>query len=251
MEENFFQSDVEKNNALNKILGAYVRARDKIGFPTNAEVFDEDVNVYIAHLLFAFAMPNYSYIVEQYISMQPNDIKMLIDMAEDEYFKYFIYKVNGDNLLIHFGLFDDIRAIQYGQVQQGLPKAVDYRELASFYYQKAAEANRKIHKRKTALSDVLLKIVQYFDRYAEALSRVRREYYQFYDVFEDDEFSQFLGAVREYERTRNFQEKQDEFLGLYALWLKKKSRTLRTRINHLCNELHSLDKTFSFHLDDQ
>ncbi|MBN1492730.1 MAG: hypothetical protein JW938_01135 [Candidatus Omnitrophica bacterium] len=249
-DEKYFFTDLEKNAAVSSLLDFYIKARESTNFPTNKKCFDEDVNVYICHLLFAFAMPNYNYITEQYISLVPDEVRMLVDMAEDNYFQYFIYKVNGDNLLLRLGLFDDLK---HGVIKKGhkiVTDKVDYRELAKYYYQQAARCNRKIHKRKTALSEVLLKLVHHFDHYAKALKHVRRDYYFFYDCFEDEEFSKFSSEVKDYEKGMSLKAKQDLFLDLYSQWLRKKTQTLKKQLSKLCLELRGLDPTFSFKIDD-
>ncbi len=248
-EEKYFFTDIEKNAAVNTLLDYYIKAREQIGFETNKKCFDEDVNVYICHLLFAFAMPNYNYITEQYISLVPEEVRMLVDMAEDNYFQYFIYKVNGDNLLLHLGLFNDLTLGSGKKSKKQNEETVNYLELAKYYYQQAARCNRKIHKRKTALSEVLLKLVKHFEHYAKALGDVRRDYYFFYDCFEDEEFSKFSVDMKQYERGMCLKTKQDLFLDLYAQWMRKKSSTLKKRITKLCVELKDLDPDFSFKME--
>ncbi len=250
-DEKYFFTDLEKNAAVNNLIDYYVKAREKVDFVTNKKCFDEDVNVYVCHLLFAYAMPNYNYITEQYISLVPEEVRMLVDMAEDSYFQYFIYKVNGDNLLLHLGLFNDLHMLKpKKKSSDATERELNYVELAKYYYQQAAQCNRKIHKRKTALSEVLLKLVKYFDQYAKALNYVRREYYFFYDCFEDTEFSKFSNEVKSYEKNMCLKTKQDLFLDLYSQWQRRKTTTLRKQINKLCGELHALDPNFTFKMEE-
>lgn len=250
MDKEEYFSAVEKDSAINNLLDAFVKARELVGFPTNKKGFDEDVNIYIAHLLFAIAMPNYNYITEQYISMEEKDVRMLIDLAEDNYLRYFIYKVNGDNLLLHLGLFGNLKPLLSAQKDSfGRCTEEDYLKLAQQYYQEAANCNRKIHRKKTALSEVLTKMVKNFKYYAKALTAMKQEYYFFYDFYEDEEFCKFSQKMDEYERKLSFKEKQDKFLDLYARWLRHKSQKLKKQINDVCKELHTLEPSFSFRLD--
>ena len=56
---------------------------------------------------------------------------MLVDMAEDNYFQYFIYKVNGDNLLLHLGLFNDLKMLGAKKKRvEAADKELNYVELA-------------------------------------------------------------------------------------------------------------------------
>ena len=75
---------------------------------------------YISHLLFAVSMPNYGYIAEQYVSLDPKEVDVLVEMADDNYLKYFVYKVNADNLLLQLGLYHDFDVLQ--SVEGDIPK---------------------------------------------------------------------------------------------------------------------------------
>lgn len=238
--------DMDKNEAIRVLQDCFVDAREKISFPTNSKIFDEDVNVYIAHLLCSYAMPNYTYVSEQYISVDSEAVHMMVSMAEDDYSRYFIYKVNADNLLLHIALFKDLPAISGVRFKSVTEYESFFSDLAKEYYREAAKYNRKVNKRKTALGDVLLKVVKYFKLYGRAVHAVRKDYYFFYNYFDDGDFQEFATELYACEKEMLFQKKQDRFLGLYAKWLKTRSKRLRSMIDKLCDELHALDETFLF-----
>ena len=249
-EKDFFAQ--EKDVAIDELLNAFVDARVETKFPTNKKCFDEDVNVYISHLLFAISMPNYSYVAEQYVSLKKHDVDVLVDMAEDDYLKYFVYKVNADNLLLQLGLYHDFNVIQE---VDGKALDMDGREAyikrAKQYYQKAASLNRSIHRKKTALYDVLMKLSKHLDGYLNALGVLRKDYYFFANFFEDPEFYEFTENLSEYEKDIQFKAKQDQFLALYSDWLNgEKSDRVRSEINQLCTDMQSLDPSFKFYLEE-
>jgi len=237
----------KKEEIINNLLTSFVKAREMVKFPSNIKGFDEDVNLYISHLLFAISIPNYTSITEQYISLHDSEVKVLADMAEDQYLKYFIYKVNADNLLVHLGAFQDL---SYKKPSKALHKThKDYIHNAQEFYQCAAQLNRKIYRRKTAIADVLLKLSKNLEYYIKSLGNMRKDFFHFLNRFEDQEFSSFLDNMRSYEKKMEFENKQNLFLDLYAKWLRKKSVTLRVKINKICKELHGLDSSFTFTLD--
>ena len=49
----------ERDSAIRYLLGAIMQTRQASNFPSNYYTFDEDVNVYLAHLLFAISLPEY------------------------------------------------------------------------------------------------------------------------------------------------------------------------------------------------
>lgn len=237
----------KKEEIINGLLSSFVKAREKVNCPSNFKGFDEDVNLYISHLLFAISIPNYTSITEQYISLHDSEVKVLADMAEDQYLKYFIYKVNADNLLVHLGAFQDL---SYKKHSRALNKTIDdYLKDAQEFYLAAAQLNRKIYKRRTAIADVLLKLSKNLESYIKSLAFMRKDFFLFLNRFEDQEFSSFLDSMKSYEKKIEYEGKQNLFLDLYAQWLKRKSSTLKTKINKLCIELHELDSSFVFTLE--
>lgn len=249
-EQQFFNvpNSSQKDTVINEFLEKLNLAREKAGFPTNSKGFDEDVNLYISHLLFAVSMPNYKSITEQYISLHQPEVNVLADMAEDNYLKYFIYKVNADNLLIHLGIYQDLASLEY---YKKLPSDTqEYLENAREFYQKSLQLNKKIYKRKTAIFDVLSKLIKNIDGYVNSLSYLRKSFYLFLNRFEDNEFSAFLDHMKLYENKMDFSAKQNLFLDLYSKWLKDKNPILKEQINSLCNELHMLDSSFNFSIDE-
>ena len=237
----------KKDTAINSLLNTFLRVREVAQFPSNCKGFDEDVNLYVAHLLFAISMPNYNTITEQYISLHDAEVRVLADMAEDKYLQYFIFKVNADNLLLHLGIFQDL--CHHPHEKSVGKETKDYISDAKDFYLKSVQLNKSIYRRKTAIADVLLKLSKYLDHYVRALSMMRKEFYLFLNRFEDIEFSNFLDHMRTYERRMEFEQKQNIFLDLYSQWLKKKTNVLKVKINTLCRELHEMDTSFTFNLD--
>lgn len=236
-----------KDVVINSLLNDFLAARERAKFPTNKESFDEDVNLYIAHLLFAISMPNYNGITEQYISLRESEVRVLADMAEDKYLKYFIFKVNADNLLVHLGIFQDLLYSDKPKTRSKTEK--QYLEDAQAFYDEAAQLNKKIYRRKTAIAEVLMKLSKNLPQYAKALSFMRKTYFLFHNRFEDNEFSEFLDHMKTYEKRMELEKKQNVFLDLYSQWLEKKTPSLRQKINSICQELHEIDPSFTFSLD--
>ena len=237
----------KKESAINRLLDSLINARKKAKFPSNAQGFDEDVNLYMAHLLYAMSMPNYTSITEQYISFYNAEVRVLADMAEDKYLKYFILKVNADNLLIHLGIFQDLAQRKHKKDKQ---KDIDaYVNDAQEFYMSAAQLNKKIYRRKTAIADVLSKLAKNLPSYVKVLFYLRKDFFLFLNRYEDSEFCTFLDHMKRYEKKMEFEQKQNLFLDLYSQWLKRKSSMLRSKINNICHELHELDPTFKFKLE--
>jgi len=247
LNENCLYFDItkqERDSAIRYLLGAIIKCRRDSNFPSNYYTFDEDVNVYLAHLLFAVSLPEYHEMAEPYLSLETSDILKCVRATEDRTIRYFIFKVNADNILIHTGVFDDLAQKPHQPFFKR--SARHFRELAQLYYDQAALYHSRIYRKKTGVGDVLEKLSRYFEAYQELLRTVRREYFNFVTSFRDQVFHHFMGEVRRYEVEHQKKSKMDQFLDLYAQWLDTKNPVLEKKIAMLVQELKSLDPDFGF-----
>lgn len=238
----------ERDSAIRYLLGSILNCRKDSEFPSNKLVFDEDVNVYMAHLLFAVSLPEYHDMAEPYLSLDTSDIVNWVKGTEDKTIRYFIFKVNADHILIHTAIFDDIE----NKKQKLFKKSQKhYRELAQLYYDQAALYHARIYRKKTGVGEVLEKLSKYFDSYQGLLRQVRRDYFGFVNNFRDQAFSSFVGEISSYECNAGKQEKIDMLLDLYGQWLKNKDIETRMKIQGLVERIKSMDKNFQFDLEKQ
>jgi len=241
-------STQERDTALNFMLSSLLKVRKEEGFPSNHFVFDEDVNVYLSHLLFAVSLPEYHDMVAPYISNESSEILDWVRATEDKTIRYFIFKVNADRLLIHTAIFDDVHARGKGKFFQRSPRY--YQELARLYYDQAAVYHKRIYRKSTGVGEVLEKISKYYTFYQAMLCRVRRDYFSFVGSFRDQSFQHFLTELRDYERKTMAQSQADHFLDLYGAWMKSPTGRLREEIVRAARELEQIDPNFHFDFSD-
>jgi len=240
----FDMSKRERDSAIRYLLGAIIKCRNEGGFPSNYYTFDEDVNVYLAHLLFAISLPEYHEMAEPYLSEESSQIMNWIHDTEDQTIRYFIFKVNADHILVHTAVFDDLA----GKHPQAFFKRSKkyYRELAKLYYEQAASYHKRIYKKRTGVGDVLQKMASYFEAYEGVLKQVRKEYFQFMNSFRDQVFHCFMEEMKSYENEFLKKSKMDQFLDLYGRWLDSKDLSLARQVERLASELKGLDPSFRF-----
>lgn len=250
LRENCLYFDIskqERDSAIRYLLGAIIKCRRESNFPSNYYTFDEDVNVYLAHLLFAVSIPEYHEMAEPYLSLETSDILNWVRTTEDRTIRYFIFKVNADHILLHTAIFDDLAQ----KPKQNLFKrsGKHYRELAQLYYEQAAVYHNRIYRKKTGVGEVLEKIGKYFDAYQALLKMVRREYFTFVTNFRDSAFQHFMSQVDSYEGEFQKKIKMDRFLELYAQWLESKNPSLEKPLSELVAEIKKLDSEFNFDVE--
>ncbi|OGW78579.1 MAG: hypothetical protein A2Z83_07370 [Omnitrophica bacterium GWA2_52_8] len=240
-------SKQERDSAIRYLLGIVIKMRDESDFPSNYYTFDEDVNVYLAHLLFATSLPEYHEMADPYLSLDSSDILRWVRSTEDRTLRYFIFKVNADHILMHTSVFSDLDGKQGGRkIFRKSPK--HYRELAKLYYDQASAYHRRIYRGKTGVADVLQKLSNYFESYHGLLKAVRRNYFDFVNSFRDQAFFQFMHQIKSYENESQCKTKMDEFLDIYGQWLKNRRPDLQERLKCLSEELRRLDPKFNFDL---
>lgn len=237
-------SKQERDSAIRYLLGAIIKSRQEGNFPSNYYTYDEDVNIYLAHLLFAVSLPEYHDMAEPYLSVDTSDILRWVRATEDRTIRYFIFKVNADHLLIHSSLFDDLDHKPSQKIFKRSQK--HFAELAKLYYDQASAYHKRIYRRRTGVGEVLEKISHYFEAYQGLLKVVRREYFSFVTSFRDQAFHHFMNEMKVYEKNMVVKEKMDRFLELYSQWIDSKSPILSQEIAAIVTEMELLDPSFHF-----
>ena len=245
MKEPYLYFDVDKqerDSAIRYLLGAILRSRIETGMDRAVAEFDEDVNVYLAHLLFAIALPEYHDLAEPYISNESHDVLRWVKATEDRTIRYFIFKVNADHLLVHLALFEDLMKKPGRNLFR--PTHNHYSELGKIYYEQASTYHTRIYRKKTGVGEVLEKLGRHFNIYLDLLRVVRRDYLHFVTRFRDQAFDRFLEELNHYERESSKKIKTDHFLDIYSQWLKTKDPSLEPEIHRLLQELRQIDADF-------
>ncbi len=241
-------SDHEREKAVSFLLGSILKSRCNLKEQISPVTPDDDVNVYLAHLLFAVTTSEYRQIADRYLSPYISNVEKMIDETDDYYIKYFIYKVNADHLLLHLGIFGDLgddaprahAAFQPGEKQ--------YSGRATTYYDRAAHFNHRIYRKQTAVGSVLSKLSERFDRYRDLLRATRKDFFHFTNTSTDEQFAVFVHSLTEFEQEALLKNKRDEFLDVYGSWLRTKSDEDRAKLVKLTEELKKLDPEFRFEL---
>lgn len=238
----------EREAIVSYLLRVLLHAREVYHFPTNEKVYDEDVNVYLAHLLFASALADYQELVHRYLSLNSSDLMCAVDKNEDKVVRYFIYKVNADYLLVHLSVFHDLVPPPAPSFKK--PEC-QWVEIGQSYYDHASHYNHQIYRKQTAVGDVLEKLSHHFEDYKKILEVVSNEFFHFIKKMESLELrdesrnDQLAGLIH----ALDLEQKRNEFLDLYGEYLKTKSTQLVAPLGRLSDEIKALDPTFGFRLD--
>ncbi|MBI3332735.1 MAG: hypothetical protein HYZ93_01425 [Candidatus Omnitrophica bacterium] len=216
------------------IMEILLKTRLKLHLETRRELYDEDVNAYLAGLLVSYIDPEYLQAVSEVLSRSDLDLYHAVDKAQDKVQVYWIYKANADDLLVSLGVFR--------RIWQEYAAELDRMRR---YYTYASEYQRRIYGKPTAVGEIQVKLAEGQKRYLTILATARSEYLHFLEQIQNEEMRAFSHRLARMEGELPLKAKWDEFLDAYAAWLKgSRDPVLRQKILQLVKELEGLDQTF-------
>ena len=241
----YFQlNNEERESAVYFLLEAILKARDNDPELGKSNFFDEDVNMYLAHLLFAMSLPEYHDMADPFLSDDPNEVLGWARETEDPTLRYFIYKANADTMLIRSTIFTEKlpepKRIIFKRRENGPNR------LAVIYYDQAARCHRGIFQKKTGVGEVLEKISEQYELYQKLLFRIKDDYFKFVDCFRDQAFRHFFLKLNHYEKQCKKEIVLDQFLEFYQKWMITKNPALKKKVLEFVHELSDIDPQFHF-----
>ena len=238
------------------MMRSLLHSRIDTGLPSHSGGEEEDVNVYLAHLLQAFGDSAYFESSRPYLHRYDHEVFDRLSQSTDARLKYKIYKTNADFLLISIGIFDNPSQTLLGP---GHGPAAAHRsgfepsEEATIgrgrtYYQFAYEYSQVVNRKHPAVTDVLEKLSHGFDRYAQILAHLRGEYLDLIQQFSQGEIYHLERSVNREQLREKLHELQDRFLDTYAVWRRSGNEEDRKTMLAAAEALRELDPNFKFDL---
>jgi hypothetical protein len=240
MDENkFIEKGNEEPQALSYFLTSLLKARESLSCPPQTEEYDEDVNVYLSHLLYDYAQPEYREKARRYLISNEMDLPQRLEDAHEAGERYFLFKVNGDELLLGLGIFRNKGTTYRDRYSFWGHGEKFYQSEASSYYWEAAQWNQRIYHKKTAVAEVLTKLSAKLGKYLAILEKVSGEYFDFFKTNFSKAFERLETDVL-----------KDKFLDLFSKWLQSKDAKLREVMMVLTQEIEKRDPSFQFKWDE-
>ncbi len=228
-------------------------SRMETGLVSNKDYYDEDVNVYIAHLLNSFIKPDYFQHAAKYLSKYDSEVFSRLADSKDARLKYTLYKTNADFLLVSLGIFDNP---QGSDLRKPVPLATKSKQIlradeeayigrGKTYYRFAYSYSQQIHNPHAAITEVLEKLSVGFEKYLRILAHMRGEYFNLLDRLSRGEIYHLERTVNESKRNQELREIQDRFLDLYIDWKKTGNPDAQAKMEKLVSEIKALDPSFA------
>ncbi len=229
------------------MINCLLYSRMETGLVSNQDYYDEDVNVYLAHLLHSFLNPEYVEQSKKYLSKYDADVFRRLQSSSDARLKYVIYKTNADFLLVSIGIFDQTPG---GDAAAEHPKPAEeaYVGRAKTYYHFAYSYSQQISRRNSGVAEVLEKLSVGFDKYLKILSHMRGEYLDLGRRLSEGEVFHLERTVNEAGKQELIRAKQDQLLEMYSKWRYQPTPELEEDMTRLAGEIRGLNPEFRFEL---
>ncbi len=228
------------------MINCLLYSRMETGLVSNQECYDEDVNVYLAHLLHSFINPEFVEQSKRFLSKYDTDVFRRLSGSSDARLKYMIYKTNADFLLVSIGIFDNPMAA--GGARRGQPGEEAYVGRGKTYYHFAYSYAQQIHRKNAGVAEVLEKLSVGFDKYIRILSHMRGEYLDLMKRLSQGEVYHLERSVDEHAQRELLRLKQDELLELYSAWKTQPDPRTTEDLERVVSEIRQLNPSFKFEL---
>jgi hypothetical protein len=229
------------------MINCLLYSRMETGLVSNQDYYDEDVNVYLAHLLHSFINPEYVEQSKKFLSKYDTDVFRRLSNCTDARLKYLIYKTNADFLLISIGIFDNPAAASAPKARTQ-PSEEAYIGRGKTYYHFAYSYSQQLHRKNAGVSEVLEKLSVGFEKYIRILSHMRGEYLDLMKRLSQGEVYHLERTVDEESQRELLRVKQDELLELYSAWRREPSSEIEENLQRVAGEIRQLNPSFKFEL---
>lgn len=229
------------------MINCLLYSRMETGLVSNQDCYDEDVNVYLAHLLHSFINPEYVDQSRKFLSKYDTDVFRRLSGSTDARLKYQIYKTNADFLLVSIGIFDSPQ-LAGGTRARVQPSEEAYIGRGKTYYHFAYTYAQQMHRRNAGVSDVLEKLSTGFEKYLRILSHMRGEYLDLMKRFSQGEVYHLERSIDEHSQKERLRLKQDELLELYSAWKSAPTPAAVEDMARVVGEIKQLNPSFRFEL---
>ena len=209
--------------------------------------YEDDVNIYLAHLLCTYVQPPPSWHGYEYVSSYDSSVFEQVRHSTDARFKYTVYRANADHILMLMGIFHNPSGGR--QTSLAAPLRIDDDTRAGrgkAYYDYASTYSACLHGRTSAITGVLGKLASGYERYLRLLGHLRVEYLNLIDRLGP-------GAMYRLERSvlaLDLARARDAFLDAYAAWQRQPTPELCARLQQTAADLRRLDPEFRFELPE-
>jgi hypothetical protein len=247
-DENYYfnMKDKNKEPTFFFMLNCLLLTRVQNDLESGDGAFEQEVNIYLANLLTAFANPSYIHYLRPYLSEHDIELFTRLEHSNDARLKYTIYKANADFLLFSIGVFDTAG-------EQSVPLGPQFKHghqgqmgKGQTYYHFAFSYSKRVPGICDTMTEVLEQLAKGFEKYVTILTYLRGDYFDIVKRLSDGEIYHLMRSVEASGRLLNLERKQNEFLDAYMDWKSNHTERAKRKVMVLAEELRGLDPSFKY-----
>jgi len=228
------------------MLNCLLHSRVNTGLESNSEFYDEDVNVYLAHLLNSHIDAKCIERMADYVATDEAHLHRLLEEARDDRDRYMIYRSTADYLLMGTSIFEMFEGKPDARHPLLNAPTSFYVRRASAYYSVASSYATKLNRGRSAIAQTLAKLSEGIESYVRILSYMRGEYLDFIRRYSPGELFHLERSIEQIERDLAIDQIRDEFLDTYNEWRRTGVAELREKLMEKAKLLKEYDPSFRF-----
>jgi len=233
------------------VLDSLLKSRIECGFESNSARYDEDVNVYLVHLLSSLVR---GFWLGQPTAQRDIDVFEQVRESADPRYKYGVYRANADYLLLSTSLFTQSPYVEKEGQRTFDGSARDRIGRGKAYYHFASMFHERVRASSPAVANVLQRLSEDFERYVDVLFHMRGEYFHLYERLKE---GQLMALQEEFFKPPPGNDQavlsslRDEFLDAYWSWHQRPTPVSRHQLVEAIARLRAADPGFDFRVPEQ
>lgn len=240
-------SSGEPESKVSFMIRGLLSSRLEIGLPSDDSGDEEDVNIYLTHLLCSYVDPEHYLRIAKYLSAYDSQVFQRVQSSTSSRLKYTVYKTNADHLLISIGVFQNATGRRVDALSLRLqPDDELHVGRAKTYYDFACTYSHSVFGRSSGISDVLGKLAVGFEKYVKILSHMRGEYLNFIERMTDGE----LYHLQRSAQRAGIESLHNELLDAYSEYRNDPTPERRAHLTEIAEHLRKLDPDFKFEMPE-
>lgn len=221
------------------ILQSLLSSRVDTGMDDENIPHEDDVNVYLTHLLCRWIDPRNHLHEAAFLRTFDHETFEQVQNSTNSRLKYTVYRANADHLLMLLGIFDNATA-RRPTANELQPSRETWMGRAQTYYDFASTYSRIVFGRHSAVPLVLGKLSNNFEDYVRLLSHLRSEYLNLIAHLSDGAFFHLQEEVHASGVSASY----DGFLDALAEWRDNPNDDTRETLRQVVDHLHRIDPDF-------
>lgn len=227
------------------MMRCLLSTRAALELQSDDDVTEQEVNVYLTGLLCSYGDPRYCMRVGGYLSTYDSTVFERAQQSPSYRYRYAVYKVNADHLLMSIGVFCNPEGRRYDSRPAPLRRGKEvFVARAKAYYDFAAAYGHTVFGRTSAVCEVLDRLGSDIEKYIAILVHLRGAYLDLVAGLSDGEIYHLQRAATS-EGTAAL---HDELLDRWSAWRRHPTPEGRAQVLETVERIRRLDPSFHFDL---